>query len=776
MLLCITLAAAGTTTAGCAPECDPRPAEVEPVAGLDADAGYLTALRRAAGGAAVESLEAERRGYAGWKTARMAEIEEQPWYRARPEEADWPDDVWIGRDTWWHWTGGNQYFWRDLAQRSMGRGGRLDLLRLVDNRELPRAERFERFGLINDPSASAPASGPDGGCVPDEHGLCLDVVAEPGVSEATAALLGRPTGVLGLRLFDNPDFRPQAWDPENPYRPAAGCSPGERSPWDERTPASNAAESRSDCYQPPYLVGISCGFCHISFDPENPPADPAAPGWENLTGALGNVYLKEGPLFAWMLDFGDDAFYTEYLLAQPPGTSDTSRIATDDLDNPGAINALYRLGARLDQAGPEELPNGRSEPVPRVLKDGADSVGLPLAALRVYVNIGMLGNRWLNDHDAYLLLGGAPRPQRPFSVRAAMTTPGYDGGLWWDRTEVRMPDVVAYLAAGRSPRLENAPGGAGRIADAGTLARGRRVFADHCAGCHAGESPEAERREDPEAWRREMRALVERDGFFDRDFLSDDRRHPAPVVGVNLTRGMATNAIAGHVWEDFSSLDYKRLPPLHVALAGGAPIELPHPFESTETVAFRAPAGGRGYYRTASLVGIWATAPFFHNNAVGRHVHDPSLEGRMRAFEDAAEQLLWPERRTGPDGTPGPYVKRTGERVTWLPLPDGVLVPVPPRYPIKMLGNLPLHDLAEALPPPLRKALSSDGSAAGRERRQRIVREVLADDRLRGLLRKMMLDENAAPDFVENKGHESIVAGIESDDDKRALIELMKTF
>lgn len=781
MLLCLALTSTGLAVAGCDRGCDPArargPADAEPVAELDPELGYLAALRAAAGEAAVESLDAERRSYDDWKRVRMAEIEAQPWYRARPEETGWSDDVWLGRDTWWHWTGGNEHTWRDLAQRSLREGGRLDLLRLVDNRALPRAERFERFGLVNDPSATAPATDASGACVPDEHGLCLDRVADPGVSEETAALLGRSTGVLGLRLFDNPDFRPAAWDPANPYRPPAGCTPGERSPWDRRTAATNAAESRSDCYQPPYLVGISCGFCHISFDPENPPADPAAPGWENLTGALGNVYLKEGPLFAWMLDFGDDAFYTDYLMAQPPGTSDTSRIATDDLDNPSAINALYRVGERLALAenGPEELPNGHREPVPRVLKDGADSAGLALAALRVYVNIGMLGNRWLNDHDAYLLLGGSPRPQRPFAVRDAMTTPGYDGAMWWDRTEVRMPDVVAYLSAGRSPRLANAPGGAERIAGEETLARGRRVFADHCAACHAGRQPAVDRQDDPDGWRRAMRALVEEDGFFERDFLADDRRHPAGAVGVNLTRSMATNALAGHVWEDFSSLAYKRLPPC----VDDGPMPLPHPFEAGETVDFCPPAGGRGYYRTASLVGVWATAPFFHNNAVGRHVHDPSVDGRLRAFEDAAEQLLWPERRTAPDGTPGPWIKRTGDRVTWLPLTagaEGVLVPVPPRYPIKVLGNLPLHDLVEDLPSPLRKALSADRSAASRERKERIAREVLANERLRNLLRKVMLEKNAAPDFVENKGHERIVARIASDDDKRALIELMKTF
>ncbi len=189
-----------------------------------------------------------------------------------------------------------------------------------------------------------------------------------------------------------------------------------------------------------------------------------------------------------------------------------------------------------------------------------------------------------------------------------------------------------------------------------------------------------------------------------------------------------------------------------------------------------APAGGRGYYRTASLVSLWATAPFFHNNSLGRPIHDPGVAARLRAFTDASEQLLWPERRTDPQGRVGPYVKRTGDHVTWLPLPDGLLVPLPPRYPVKMLGNLPLHGLAQRLPAGLAKTLLGDGGGKPSQRKERILRRVLGNETLRLQLRKLLLDLNAAPDFVENKGHEAFVARIGSDGDKQALIEFMKTF
>jgi hypothetical protein len=350
-----------------------------------------------------------------------------------------------------------------------------------------------------------------------------------------------------------------------------------------------------------------------------------------------------------------------------------------------------------------------------------------------------------------------------------MRTPGYDGTYWWNQTELRVPGVAAFFAASAPYRLAAAPGGAAYLtADAAVLRRGKLVFADHCAACHSSKRPAAGAEGDLAAAQERMRELVLQPDFLDGNLLSDDRRYPATAVGVNLTRSMATNAVEGHVWQDFSSLTYKNLPPL-------GKLTLPDPFQAGKTREFCAPAGGRGYYRTASLVSLWATAPFFHNNSLGRPLQDPSVAGRVRAFTDAAEQLLWPERRTDPQGRVGPYVKRTGDGVTWLPLPDGLLVPLPPRYPIKVLGNLPLHKLAQELPPGLARWLR-DGGGKAAARKERIVREVLGNELLRSQLRKLLLDLNAAPDFVENKGHESIVARIASDEDKRALIEFMKTF
>ena len=96
----------------------------------------------------------------------------------------------------------------------------------------------------------------------------------------------------------------------------------------------------------------------------------------------------------------------------------------------------------------------------------------------------------------------------------------------------------------------------------------------------------------------------------------------------------STYGLAQHLWEDFTSQDYKNLP------AVGA-ITYFDPFDAAAPgKKFPAPGNGRGYYRPATLVSIWATAPYLHNNSVGIFTGDPSVAGRMKAFEDGISKLL----------------------------------------------------------------------------------------------------------------------------------------
>ena len=56
--------------------------------------------------------------------------------------------------------------------------------------------------------------------------------------------------------------------------------------------------------------------------------------------------------------------------------------------------------------------------------------------------------------------------------------------------------------------------------------------------------------------------------------------------------------------------------------------------------------GGSGYMRNISLLSVWATAPFMHNNAIGEVTFLPdgspdyTLSGRIKQFEMAFDELM----------------------------------------------------------------------------------------------------------------------------------------
>jgi hypothetical protein len=593
----------------------------------------------------------------------------------------------VGRDTWYFWTAGNEKFWRRMAVIT---SGNVDLLTYVDSRN--HDSRFERFGVINFPGCRAAAS-------PDRYGLWLDDCSS---AEQMSQIPGTPVGIVGLRRFDNPVFDASKWS----------------------VPAYLANRS----IEPPYLIGISCGFCHVGFNPVKPPPDPNRATWANLLPTIGNQYFEEGKLFSLNMTPAD--FRWHVANQQPPGTSDTSRFATDHIDNPNAINTIFNLAFR--PAFPERMPDGSTRQVPHVLKDGADSIGIAGASLRVYVNIGMCGDYSTTLHDP---IYGVKKPQAPFDMARARADCED-----WRNTERRMSAAEAFLKTQTPPRLADAPGGARYLtASDEVLRQGKIAFADKCAQCHSSKQPPAGTANSV-AWYRESALAAD---FLAGNFLSDDQRYPATVIGTNIARAAASNATRGHIWEQFSSDTYKDLPPV-TSLQG-----LYNPRDPSHPLSFTVPGGGRGYYRTASLTAIWATAPYLHNNSVGVFTKDPSVSARMAAFADGMEKLLWPEKRLGVRSIPVTTTESTiaisgTKRILHVPAgtPVDIIARVDPTALANLVARLPLTELALKLTP---------------------------DD----LIMSRLLARNLAPDFIEDRGH---TFGAELPDaDKRALIEFLKT-
>ena len=653
-----------------------------------------------------------------------------------------PEEI-MGRNTWNLWSGGNQHFWNQAAQDSFGL---MDLLKMLDNRKFPRSQRFKILGLMNEPGFRAATR-------PDEFGLWLDEQIEPEPAGINEEVYGKASGVLGFRLFPNPEFDEKA-----------------RKKWDGKRFYEDPTYYNDNQLVRPYRVGVACGACHIAPNPSNPPTDPENPRWKNLASAIGNQYINEGKVFACNVEKG--GFFYEMLATQPRGTSDTSRIATDHINNPNAINAIFLLAERERIAVPEKMAGGTlalpgekedMSPVPHILKDGADSIGVRGATIRVYVNIGMFSEYWLTRHNR--LIGLAP--QKPFEIPYAR-----EHSVFWRATEERLDNIAAFFRKLKSFRLADAPGGEAYVtADSAVMTRGKEVFAESCAACHSSKQPPASidpRSGEGKAW---FRAEVMKPDFLENNFLSNDKRYPLTKIETNSARAFATNAKAGHVWDNFSSATYKALSPVDE-------LEFFNPFNETQPIKFKPKEENvaPGYYRTASLVSVWSSAPLLHNNMLGKFTGDPSVAGRMEAFNDAIEKLLWPEKRKGPD-----CIWRTSQRCSlhirkeYVPWAlrfrcdkDGYfsIGPIPAGTPINLIANLePSFWDMLTLVPRIKADLDKirdqqlDGEAA-----KKVFANLVPD----------LIKANKCPDFIEDKGH---YFGTQMPDaDKRALIEYLKTF
>ncbi len=424
--------------------------------------------------------------------------------------------------------------------------------------------------------------------------------------------------------------------------------------------------------------------------------------------------------------------------------------------------------------------------VPHVLKDGADSIGVNGALARVYISIGSDHEAWIKHFN--LLAGG--KKQSPYSIDFARKNSSY-----FRATLDRLDNLAKFFVAASKPHpLARAPGGDAFLQDsAATVARGRQVFAENCAACHVSPNklpvpPEQAACGSPDwkdwarspAFKSKMLERMREPDFLDGNYLSTDQPCPDSMIGTNLCAALASNAVRGHIWDNFSSETYKHRPAIGI-------VGINDPFTG-EMRPYVVAGGGRGYQRVPSLVSIWASAPYLHNNSVGTFTGDPSVAGRMKAFEDGMEKLLWPEKRLGMASIyrttqeSSLYIERS-----WVPallfkalakkfaLPGDRNVvrigPIPKGTPVNLLANIDLEptfnpvkliDFAEAV---------FKVNAALNDIQKKELDEAAAAARLKEL-GPTLLKLSKCPDFVTDRGH-LFGTGL-PDADKRALIVYLK--
>jgi len=751
----------------------------------------------------------------------------------------------VGRNNWVVWTAGNDHLWDVLANKSVGN---FDLLKTISSyhpesskSQYGRHNRWKYFGLVNEPCFEE-AKGPD----PKRHNLWLDTrradcppdpfeneTKYPGVKLGArgtkdlpaGSFYGYSTGIVGLRLFPNPDFdekAAKAWDADKYY--------------------SVPSYYKNKDLVRPYRVGMSCGFCHVGPSPVHPPADPEKPQWADLASNVGAQYFWIDRIFSWEAD--ETSFPYQLFHTSRPGALDTSLVSSDYINNPRTMNAIYSLGARLAQAkrwGTEKLAGGELDNkqfndydttkslsdlfhapnvlTPRVLKDGADSVGALGALNRVYINIGLFSEEWLRHFNP--LVGG--KPISPIEVKVGRANSSY-----WQANEEQTPHLADFFLATTAPHLlRNAPGGEAYLSkDAAKLTRGKEVFAERCARCHSSKLPPSVAGLDPggcagpgylDCWnkywaatktdefRKQMREIVLKDDFLQDNFLSNEARVPVTLLQTNACSPLATNAIAGNIWDNYSSQSYKSLPSV-------GEITVYNPFTG-EPRQYKMPAGGRGYTRPASLISLWSTAPYLLNNTVGaragKYNDDPSVAKRMAAFQDGIVQMLWPEKRDKDPKLggkiPGPSLIDRTTAPSYLRIPKGYLPeflqtptvaelakrltpdiigdggielgPIPQGTPVNLLSNVNL--LPDGMSVRDRDAKVGKLLLEFKLNLLKLGKDVNADS-VRQVLGNQLLELSKCPDFVVNRGHYFGTSFFKeepglSDADKWALIEFLKT-
>src|SRR5205085_4763742 len=131
----------------------------------------------------------------------------------------------------------------------------------------------------------------------------------------------------------------------------------------------------------------------------------------------------------------------------------------------------------------------------------------------------------------------------------------------WNWSEERSPALAKYLIKVAQPLLlRNAPGGPDILKKTppDQLNRGKIVFAENCARCHSSKQPpENVDPKSPAGTDWFVKQLMDDPNFFSQNFLADERRKPVNEIGTNSTRASATNAMGGHIWDNFSSQTYK---------------------------------------------------------------------------------------------------------------------------------------------------------------------------------------------------------------------------
>lgn len=616
--------------------------------------------------------------------------------------------IWCGgNEDFWNYLAEENYGILDFlkALDSRKRSSRLRDLGLVNQPGLVSTDVPGPYGLYLDrvktrlgeeenPAANEPSL----------YGGPMSARANPNDLEedgVNPAIYGYPSGVLGLRLFKNPKFDKRAadwWDPKAFYEDPIYAA-------DRRTVRPFLVGM--SCV----ICHIGPNPLNLPKDPEEPKWENLSSVIGNqyfrTSAAFASRLTPSSFLWQYVASQQPGTIDTSMVSTDSINNSNSmngifempARVARAGVNPPEQMGPIQQT---LGGTGKE------FRRIPRVLMDGEDSVGLYGALLRVYLNIGLYHDEWKRCSNLLVGFGG----NRPFSldvmrsnsvywrVNENFRIPYMASFFTWEKRDGNQQRIQCATAAmhlqdaiapdGKPFSKSEDPKLKPHQWEPSLAEKGGRVFTKHCMVCHSSKQPDGYHIEfshqPPQQAKAWTEAPVEEDRltmpfafadwenfkkspsfkkyqeraqqlvdsaatkedelhfFHFENFMSTDLRIPVTLTQTNAGRAVATNAVEGQVFAEFASETYKQ------QLPDVGDIAYWDAFEKT-TKTWRPPGGGRGYYRVPTLVSIWATAPYLHNNALGLYLGDESLhrrvslEGRLAMFDDGMRKLLWKDRR-----------------------------------------------------------------------------------------------------------------------------------
>ena len=262
------------------------------------------------------------------------------------------------------------------------------------------------------------------------------------------------------------------------------------------------------------------------------------------------------------------------------------------------MNAIYALpdGSRKRSAGARRLWTAGTETIcssmtpdpsltvlrardptvwsPRVLKDGADSVGALGALNRVYLSIGLFSEEWLLHFNP--LIGGKPTTpiqiadnRRNSSILGSnRTADARDGaflpahhGTAQTQGRSRRREVHHLRPRSADPRQRGFRGALRTLPFEQASGAGSWPRSQWMLGRRLPRVLQPLLGMDEDCRVQEPNARYRAHGdFLDDNYLSTDVRVPVTLLQTNACSPLATNAIAGNIWDNYSSQTYKNLP------------------------------------------------------------------------------------------------------------------------------------------------------------------------------------------------------------------------